>query len=252
MKELSQISAETLISYKEMLEHVHNKHGKNYKKALDELIQLKEESIDFYKENIKKLVEYSSKCTPKLLSEIVSVMQQVGKGNQKDNDLYQAAFYSAIGNENAAKQQHLKNVLHDTEIIYSREINELKHKLASKLESEGFGAVGGRVFAKKSEQPVFLALDLWRVKYQGNTNVSAANLLLDVVNEKIAELNQAISISRSTRNTPMLEISEPETIAAWIGGLNKLINNKPFPKKARKCIKDYYVNYYLKDKYFSI
>jgi len=250
MKELNHISAETLISYKEMFEYVHNKHGKNYKKSLEELTQLKKQAIDFFEVKIKELVEYSNKCTPKPSSELINVMQQVGKGSQKDNDLHQAAFYSAIGNEGAAKQQHLKNMLNDTEILYSIEINKLKHKLMSKSESECFGAVGGGVFAKKSEEAVYLTLDLWRQKYQGFSNTDAASFLLDIVNEKRAELNSEISNSRNTNNTPMLEISDIKSLTLWIGALKALINGKPIPKRARKCIQNYYDNYYLNDTYY--
>jgi hypothetical protein len=251
-KELNHVSRETLASYKEMFVHLQEKHGCNYEEAIEELIYLRADAAKYYEIKVQELVEYSSHCTPKSGGELIKVMQNIGEEKQKDSDLYQAAFYSAIDNRSMAKAQHMKNALHDQDIIYSEEIKKYEQKIQARTDAQIYGSDGGKVFSRKSEELVFIALDLWRIKYQSRTNIEAANLLLNIINEKVAELNQAISISRTTRNTPMLEISEPETIAAWIGGLNKLINNKAFPKKARKCIKDYYVNYYLKDQFFSI
>lgn len=252
MKELIYVSNRTLATYKKLFDYLKEKHGSNYEEALDELKLFKAKNTKFYSDKVKELVQYSSQFPSKTAEELIEVMRGLGKENHKDLGLQQAAFLSAIDNPRMAEIQHMNNILHDQEIIYCNEMNKYEQKIQAKKDAQINGADGGRVFSRKSEELVFIALDQWRIKYQNDTNIAAANKLFNVINEKIEELNQAISISRTTRNTPMLEISEPETIAAWIGGLNKLINKNPFPKKARKCIKDYYVNYYVKDKYFSI
>jgi len=230
-----------LLGYQNMFDRLLKTLESDYSGAIKELENIMATELKFFSEKFDEKLKKSKKTNYKNHLESIKILNNAVHDDSPTNlALTQAAFYTAIGNTTLAKEQHLKNYHHDSDLIFNAMMQRFNQELFLQNSAKKCGYNGGSKFAKKSEEAVFLALDLWRKDYQSLTNKQASRLLFDVINKKIDELNKNISSSRNTDYTVMSNLVSPDTIALWIAAYKRLIDEKPLVKKTRHCIQQYF------------
>lgn len=253
MNDLKYTTQSMLNKYEVLWKKVRKKHGDNLEQALEEIIELENDEISLFSKLVDEDIKLSEQKVYKTKTASLDILLAANQQkNQAKSELSQAAFFRAIKAFDMAKNAHMDHLLHDTRIIFGKIKNDLKNECENQSKSRNDGSEGGDIYAKKSEDAVYLALELWLICYQNHSIRRASNLIVEKVNTKIIELNINISRSQYTSNTPIPPATE-YTVSTWVSAFKHHINQTPKDVDPRKCIKFYYDNYFLNDKlYFEL